>query len=150
MALAALIEKLEQATEGSRELGEKCLLACGWTKVQVGYWLGPQYWWAAPDNRSSFNHDHFHRHNPLTSMDAAISLIEPGVEWEVSTIYHIARATVGLNTGDSPGTCYGERKDCNVALALSIAAVKYVKARKEAATDPAPRQAGAESAAAQD
>lgn len=83
--LRSLIEQLESASEGTKPLGEAVLLACGWTKTQVGYWLGPRYYWTSPDGKHSFDDDYFHRHNPTTSLDAAITLVPEGWAWKVGT-----------------------------------------------------------------
>jgi hypothetical protein len=48
------------------------------------------------------------------SMDAVRTLIDPSDEWEVSTMYNIARATVGLNRDNQtswPG--HGEHAGCD-------------------------------------
>jgi hypothetical protein len=55
------------------------------------------------------------------SIDGAVTLIPEGVEWDVSTIYNIARATIGLNT-DCQG--HGENKSCLPAPAITAAALR--------------------------
>lgn len=44
--------------------------------------------------------------------------MNPGAEWEISTLYGIARATMPLN-GDESFT--GERADGNIPLAILLA-----------------------------
>ena len=59
------------------------------------------------------------------SMDAVLTLIDPADEFELSTTYNIARATVGLNRDHQtawPG--YGEHKGGDPVLALLSAALK--------------------------
>lgn len=56
------------------------------------------------------------------SLDAAMSLIADGDEWEISTLYNIARASVGLNRND--GGTHGEHKGANPVLALLAAALR--------------------------
>lgn len=83
-ALLSLAERCEKATAGSRELGEAILVACGWRKTSVGYFYGPLYHWSSPDGKTSFKDDDFSRHNPATSLDAAMRLVPEGWEYEVS------------------------------------------------------------------
>ncbi len=59
------------------------------------------------------------------SMDAVRSLIDPNDEWELTTLYGVARATVGLNRDHQtswPG--YGEHKGGDPVRALLSAALK--------------------------
>lgn len=59
------------------------------------------------------------------SMDAVRTLIDPSDEWELSTIYNIARATVGLNRDQQtswPGS--GEHQGADPVLALLAAALR--------------------------
>lgn len=63
--------------------------------------------------------------NLTASLDATMTLVDPDDEWEISTLYNIARASVGLNRNQS--TCwtgYGEHKGCDPALALLAAALR--------------------------
>jgi hypothetical protein len=63
------------------------------------------------------------------SMDAVRTLIDPSDEWEVSTMYNIARATVGLNRDHQtswPG--HGEHAGCDPVLALLAAALRAQEA----------------------
>ena len=66
------------------------------------------------------------------SIDAAMSLIDPADEWEVSTMYNIARAAVGLNRDHQtswPG--YGEHAGCCPVLALLAAALRAIASTPE-------------------
>lgn len=59
------------------------------------------------------------------SLDAAMTLIEDGDEWDLSTVYCIARAQVGINRDHQnswPG--HGEHAGCNPVLALLAAALR--------------------------
>ena len=63
------------------------------------------------------------------SMDAVRTFIDPSDEWEVSTMYNIARATVGLNRDHQtswPG--HGEHAGCDPVLALLAAALRAQEA----------------------
>lgn len=55
------------------------------------------------------------------SLDAAITLVPEGMEYELSTLYGVARVEVGLNT-DCPER--GERKDGNMPCALCAASLR--------------------------
>lgn len=59
------------------------------------------------------------------SMDAVRTLIDPADEWELTTLYGVARAAVGLNRDHQtawPG--YGEHKGGDPVRALLSAALK--------------------------
>jgi hypothetical protein len=63
--------------------------------------------------------------NYTASLDAVRTLIDHTDEWELSTMYCIARATVGLNRDHQtswPG--YGEHAACDPVLALLAAALR--------------------------
>jgi hypothetical protein len=62
------------------------------------------------------------------SIDAAVTLIPDGVEWNMSTIYNVARATVGLNTDHSENS---ENKSCLPAPAIAAAALRFLAAEME-------------------
>lgn len=78
---ADLIAKLEAATEPSRELADEVLLACGWSYNQFnGYWY--------PTKEHMKHHAEprylFDRQpNPLTSIDAALTLVLGGMDWVI-------------------------------------------------------------------
>jgi hypothetical protein len=57
------------------------------------------------------------------SVDAALTLRPEGAEWDATTIYGIARCTVGLNMDADGGPFYGEHKGGSVPIALCIAAL---------------------------
>ena len=75
--LPALIAKLEAATEGSRELSDEVLVACGWTRENIGHGkvaaTGREFvvWqWTDPEGaRRSPELD------PTRSLDAAVAIV---------------------------------------------------------------------------
>ena len=67
-----------------------------------------------------------------SSLDAAVTLIEDGVEWSVSNLYHVARAEVGMNFNTGPH--YGEHKGAVMALALCAAALRALAHEAEHTT----------------
>ncbi|GAA4827123.1 hypothetical protein GCM10023232_26650 [Sphingosinicella ginsenosidimutans] len=83
-----LAARIEAATGADRELGRELLLACGWTKTQVGHFLGPLYGWTSPDKATYFQDDNFVRekHDPTASLDAAMKLVPEGLAFAVATI----------------------------------------------------------------
>jgi len=117
--LLALAERCEKASEGSRELDAR--IAC------------------VLDNRSIHvivDGDVLGRNNQpphdicivgwapsyTTSLDAAMTLVPEGMEIELTDIYSVARAGVGLNAPSGP--FYGEHKGGYLALALCAAALR--------------------------
>lgn len=120
-----LIERLEAATEGSEALNRLVALAIGWKEVPA-----PRSQWA-----TAFIRPNGYK-SPLlpdwtTSIDAALSLVGEGVEYEITNLYGVARVAVGLNFQSSPE--YASRKDGNVILALVTASLKAHQAQKEQA-----------------
>lgn len=83
----ALAERIEQATEPSRELDAEIALAVGWT-----YRLrGDGHCWFPPNSKYPWEHEM--DAPPFTaSIDAALTLVPEGLEWSVSFI----RDRVGL------------------------------------------------------
>jgi len=56
---------------------------------------------------------------------SAVEMLVPEAsEWELTTMYGIARATVDLNHGPDSGPSYGENACGSPALALAIACLK--------------------------
>jgi len=129
-----LLERLEKATEGSRGLSDAVLFAAGW-RINYGAeqlkGLSPEDLadaydggcWYPPGEKFNWIHGHL-RPDPTRSLDAAMTLLEPGVEYEISTLYGLGHATVGLNLSDEGGPWSVRRKDGNVILALVTAALK--------------------------
>jgi len=74
--LTKLIERLENATGPDRGLGREVLLACGWRTYGVGCFIGPLIQWHSPDQNTTFGDDDFYRHDPTSSIDAALTLVE--------------------------------------------------------------------------
>ncbi len=75
--LSALIDRLEAAEVGSRELGRDVLLALGWHREQIGNFYGPLYQWSSPDRSSHLiRGDEDTLPNPVLSLDAALALAE--------------------------------------------------------------------------
>lgn len=113
-----LISRIEAATEGSRELSDECLLAVGWQKHYPGM--------LRPDGHVIPLHE---LPDPSQNLQDAVDWMLPeGSEYEISTLYGVARVGVDLNT-DSP--CYGEHKGGDVALALCAASLRAIEARAD-------------------
>lgn len=67
-----------------------------------------------------------------SSIDAALTLVERGDEWQLSTIYNIARAEVGINRDHQtswPGR--GEHDGCNPVLAILAVALRAIASTME-------------------
>ena len=130
-ALAALIAKLEAATEGSRELDARVHVAIIDPEVitDPGGYRGER---PVVKKRASAIFDDkwdwtdiaelISASRYTTSLDVALTLVEPGSEYSISTLYGLATVKIGLNYADGP---IGERRnDGNVCLALCIAALR--------------------------
>jgi hypothetical protein len=71
-----LISRLESAAEGSRELSDDVLLACGWEKTFDG--VACDYW-APPHTAGRVYSDN--RPSPTESVDDALELVPEGWTW---------------------------------------------------------------------
>lgn len=102
--LSALIARLEAAEAGSRELD--------WA-VGAALFTGVRGC-AAP--------------NATTSLDAALALAERVLgrdqEYEITTLYNIARVTLNMNHDDVSGPFYGSNECCVVPLAICAATLR--------------------------
>lgn len=131
-ALDVLIAKLEQATEGSRELD--CLIyALHWPSRAIVVQL-------IDGDDNSFNSrwcvmrqttiDARVVYDPplyTTSLDAALTLRPDGAEYSISTLYGTATVELPLNGGAQASEVW-QRKDGNVILAFVQCCLR---ARKE-------------------
>jgi hypothetical protein len=81
-------------------LGFEVLLACGWRKTYVGHFHGPLYQWSSGDYSKSYSEDRLPC--PTGSIDAAMTLGEPGSEISISTLYGVAHVEYPLNFADCP------------------------------------------------
>lgn len=57
------------------------------------------------------------------SLDAAVTLVPEGIEWNITNLYGIAQAEVGLNFSDGNWQT-GRHKGGHLALALCAAALR--------------------------
>ncbi|WP_341702557.1 hypothetical protein [Ferrovibrio sp.] len=121
-----LIERLEKASEGSRGLDALVGAAVGFDGWTPGEWRA----YLAENAQAlgavavPFGCPHF-----TTSLDAAMTLVREGLEYEISTLYSIARVSVGLNASYADGPWNGEHKEPRqVPLAFCIAAIKAEEA----------------------
>ena len=137
-----LLEKLEAATEGNRELDAEIHAHFLGGRPSHDFTEGTP----AANLRKSYDKGTVFDHtdpetnagNVLTSMtaksepvttsiDAALALVERvllGVEWEITNIYHVAQATIGLNFGEDQSPAYGRCESGSIPLAIMIALVK--------------------------
>lgn len=121
-----LIERLEAATEGSRELDCEVACALGWKFERRGN--RKKRWWYEPGLDEAESLDSSHRHNSAwpnmrwtTSIDAALTLVPEGLLWIIFG-----------NHGDGIVEMFpsGSRNDyektlaSTVPLAICIAALK--------------------------
>jgi hypothetical protein len=110
-----LIARLEQATGPDRELDRQIKMAhAGWLSTQGA---------SAEQMVAAVGGNLYDDPLPYTaSIDAALTLVPH--EYEITTLYGVARVTVNMNHGDDGQPFCGERRDGNVPLALCIAAMK--------------------------
>lgn len=112
--LLQLAERCERE-EPSRELDGEIALAIGWEKTETPP-AGEN--WVRPDKRFAYP-------SPpcfTISLDAAVTLLVEGDEWQITNLYGIARAEANMNA--SKGPTYGEHKGGHMALALCSAALR--------------------------
>lgn len=138
ISLTSLIERIEAATEGSRELDLVIHLGlfpdgeiAGWMKYPRGLDGREGYSWGICGASVIFEKrtaDGRCPHNggvPLpahsTSIDAALTLLPDGLEFEFTNLYGVAAVGMGINT-ESP--CYARREDGNITLALLAAILR--------------------------
>ncbi len=115
-----LIEKLEQAEEGSRELSDEVLLACGWRKTR---WVptGEPAWFDPQGSNGSY------LPHPTRSLDDCLRYAVPEGWWPEQLSWasdgSLVIATIwNRDPGDGYKSCDGDA--ANPALALCIAALK--------------------------
>lgn len=119
----ALIERLEQATEGSRELdGEifRLVYPC----QDPAHWHRFQDAWAHQDHEDAIAYEMANFYT--TSLDAALTLVPEGDEWVVSNHGQIGLenlAFAGVYGAAIPGSSC-DTNAASPALALCIAALK--------------------------
>jgi hypothetical protein len=126
--ITSLIEKLEGAEVGSNRLSDEVLSACGYAETRFPmdsctYWVHP----SAPKSPLSVAQE-----SVTTSLDAALALAErfwPGQEYEITTLYGVARVTLNMNHGDQAGPHYGHN-DCGHVPSAICAAI--LRAQSEA------------------
>ena len=129
--LLKLAERVEQASGPDRELDLAIgLAALGWQWIDDEFnyserWVILDY--GAANNVGWYQGGIFPAciPSPTASLDVTRTLIDPADEWELSTMYTIARATVGLNRDHQtswPG--YGSHEGCDPVLALLAAALR--------------------------
>jgi len=115
--LSALIARLEAAEEVTRDLAVE-FAAFMYAdpeafKGAVNY--DPELW--VERNQS-----------PLCSLDAALALAERVLgrdqEYEITTLYNIARVTLNMNHDDVSGPFYGSNECCVVPLAICAATLR--------------------------
>lgn len=127
--ITSLIEKLEGAEVGSRELD-----GAVWYAVHE------------PDVEHGFLHVEQTEQGPMevltcelgskfadcvgsytTSLDAALALAErfwPGQEYEITTLYGVARVTLNMNHGDQAGPHYGHNDRGHAPSAICAAILR--------------------------
>lgn len=121
----ALIEKLEKATGPDRELDLQIHLPIGFTRTlnadelaRVREHMEPRW----DDELCTMSKPIFDIPHYTASIDAALTLLDAGVEYEISTLYGQAHVSVGLNLGEG-GPESVTRKDGNVPLAICQASL---------------------------
>lgn len=96
-----LLDKLQHATEGSRELGDAVLLGCGWRKTLIGHFYGPMYQWSSADGKQSYGEDK--RPDPTRNLQAVVSLAMESGATSISLRWNsglMAKALIGFPWDD--------------------------------------------------
>ena len=110
--LNELIAKLEAAKDGSWELGDEVLLACGWKTTANFDPANPHPYWIRPDGVNVG----INQPDPTTSLDAALTLVPDSYQWSVTDWRVKAYAQIGATISSAEAAA--------PALALCIAALK--------------------------
>lgn len=125
-SITSLIERVEAATEGSRELDGDIALLVGWepthersSSLKLAYTY-PSFRERWKGDRRPFDNWNVPRYS--TSIDAALTLLPLGYEYDLTNIYGVARVSVGLNC--EPGPFYGANECGSVPLALLAAILR--------------------------
>ena len=121
--LLVLADRVEKLTGPDRDLEAEIWLACtpGATRDKWSYIhkaTGREC--TVDETRDKFGHlvsvPRF-----MESIDATLTLIPEGMEFEFTNLYGVAAVGMGLNT-ESP--CYARREDGNITLALLAAILR--------------------------
>lgn len=113
---ADLIARLEGALWPQRGLDAWMHEASGWTReASKGHFC-----WISPDGKTRVSDDGVPRYTE--NINHALMALDPGWEYEISTLYGVARVEVALN--EDACTSRAERKDGHVPLALCTAAIR--------------------------
>jgi len=129
--LSSLIERIEAATGGDRELDAEIWLTCtpGATRDKWSYVHKATGRECTVDETRDATDRLIIVPSYTTSIDAALTLLPEGLEFEFTNLYGGAAVGMGLNT-ESP--CYARREDGSIPLAL-LAAI--LRARQAADTE---------------
>ena len=112
-----LIQRLEQCTEGSRELADEVLLACGWKVTRIPLTGGCfETHWYDPSGTV-----YVQNLNPLASFDAAMQLVPEGYTYLIDARHPVGRIMIDLFPEEGLPV---EGKHMNVAIAICIAALR--------------------------
>lgn len=121
-----LAARIEAAQEGCRELDAEVYNACPEpgrvaVRLPMSQWEGRfvDGWRTKKRDGEDKYPEKLKRYS--TNIHDALTMLLEGSEYEISTLYGVARVGVDLNT-DSP--CYGEHKGGDVALAMCAAGLR--------------------------
>ncbi len=122
-SLTSLIERIEAATGGDMELDAEIWLACtpGATRDKWSYIHKATGRECTVDETRDATYRLIIVPEYTTSIDAALTLLPEGLEFEFTNIYGVAAVSVGINA-ESP--CYARREDGNITLALLAAILR--------------------------
>lgn len=131
--LLALADRVEKLTGPDRDLEAEIWLACtpGATRNKWSYVHKATGRECTVDETRDATDRLIIVPEYTTSIDAALTLLPEGLEFEFTNLYGVAAVSVGINT-ESP--CYARREDGNITLAL-LAAI--LRARQAADTEGA-------------
>ncbi|MDJ0513107.1 MAG: hypothetical protein QNJ62_06655 [Methyloceanibacter sp.] len=123
-----LIEDLRAAPEGSRQLSDRVLLACGWTKDSLDDWWAPNQKYGGPN-----------RPDPTRNLQDAVDWVVPE-GWRVDSLsqswngewWDCALTEIGEPAWDYDGSLIAETDKgvSTPALALCIASLEARESEK--------------------
>ena len=121
--LSDLISRVEKASGPDRDLEAEIWLACtpGATRNKWSYVHKATGRECTVDETRDATDRLIIVPSFTTSIDAVLTLLPKGMEFELTNLYGVAAVGMGLNTG-SP--CYARREDGNITLALLSAILR--------------------------
>lgn len=126
MTLIELRDALAKAAGPSRELDGRLFAHLGGEKFQNAWWDAKATSPRGSSDKSVSDKTRGYAPRYTASIDAAVTLLEPWMEYTLSTLYGVADFECPLNAGDAGVQSFSvRRKDGNAVLAICQWRVEY-------------------------